>query len=177
MELHRGRGAVEGVPLEHRLGLGSRPRAGEDVPPARGGNLLQTVTVLFAAPTLGGNPLGLYDLLAFVAVAIAALGVLAFAVFLFGLPGRLAIARKHPEAEAVNLMGWAGFFALYPWFQALIWAFKPSDVVDIRRFPRAEAAAEREEQARLTGKALPDEKPPPVPGSPSVPPVGRSDKT
>ena len=70
---------------------------------------------MFAAPTLGGNPLGLYDVLAFVAVAIAGLVVvLAFAVFVLGLPGRLAIARKHPEAEAVNLMGWAGFFAICP---------------------------------------------------------------
>jgi hypothetical protein len=83
------------------------------------------VTALFAAPTLGGNPLGLYDVLAFAAVFIAGLGVLAFAVFVLGLPGRLAIAREHPEAEAVNLMGWAGFFAIVPWFQALVWAPGP----------------------------------------------------
>jgi hypothetical protein len=38
------------------------------------------------------------------ALVIAGLTV---AVFVMGLPGRIAIARKHPEAEAVNLMGWA----------------------------------------------------------------------
>jgi len=32
-------------------------------------------------------------------------------VFL-GLPGRIAIARRHPEAEAVNLMGAVGFMAV-----------------------------------------------------------------
>ncbi len=30
-------------------------------------------------------------------------------IFLLGLPGRMAIARKHPEADAVYLMGWIGF--------------------------------------------------------------------
>jgi hypothetical protein len=37
-----------------------------------------------------------------------------------GLAGRIAIARKHPEAEAVNLMGWAGFLAIVPWIKALV---------------------------------------------------------
>jgi len=121
------------------------------------------VTAALAMPTLGGNELGLYDYLAFAAVFVAGAGILAFAVFMLGLPGRLAIARKHPEAEAVNLMGWAGFVAVVPWFQALVWAFKPTDVVDVRRFPRQEQAAEREELARLSGKALPEEKPPATP--------------
>lgn len=135
------------------------------------------LTVLFATPTLGGNPLGLYDVLAFAAVFIAGVVILAFAVFMLGLPGRLAIARKHPEAEAVNLMGWAGFFAVFPWFQALIWAFKPTDVIDVRRFPREEQAAEQEEQARITDKPVPDEKPPPSAGPPPARPVGKSDES
>jgi hypothetical protein len=40
------------------------------------------------------------------------------------------------------------FPTVYPWVQAFIWAFKPTDVVDIRRFPRQEAAALRMESAR-----------------------------
>ena len=40
-------------------------------------------------------------------------------VFLLGLPGRIAHARKHPEAEAVNLMGWVGFMAVVPWIQGV----------------------------------------------------------
>ena len=52
-------------------------------------------------------------------------------------PGRIAIPRKHPDAEAVKMMGYAGFLAAVPWIQAFIWAFKPTDIVDIRRFPAA----------------------------------------
>ena len=56
---------------------------------------------------------------------------------LAGLPGRIAIARKPPAAEAVKLMGCAGFLAAVPWIQAFIWAFKPAGIVDIRCFPAA----------------------------------------
>ena len=38
-----------------------------------------------------------------------------------------------------------------PWIQAFIWAFKPTDIVDIRRFPAEEAQAIEEEIARLKG--------------------------
>ena len=60
------------------------------------------------------------------------------AVFVLGLPGRIAIARKHPDAEAINMMGWFGFMAVMPWMQAFMWAFKPTNVVDIRYFPKQE---------------------------------------
>ena len=73
-------------------------------------------------------------------------------IWLAGLPGRIAIARKHPDAEAVKMMGYAGFLAAVPWIQAFIWAFKPTDIVDIRRFPKAEAEAIEEEITRLKGQ-------------------------
>jgi len=78
-------------------------------------------------------------------------------VFILGLPGRIAIARKHPEAEAVNIMGWVGFLAVIPWVQAFIWAFKPTSVIDIRRFPKAEEEATTKDLARLTGKTRREE--------------------
>jgi hypothetical protein len=40
---------------------------------------------------------------------------LTVAVFVLGLPGRIAIKNNHPDAEAVNLMGWLGFLAVIPW--------------------------------------------------------------
>ena len=82
------------------------------------------------------------------------LGVLALIaiVFVLGLPGRIAIARKHPDAEAVNIMGWVGFLALVPWIQAFIWAFKPTQVIDIRRYPPDENAAINEEIAKMSDK-------------------------
>ena len=39
-----------------------------------------------------------------------------------------------------------------PWIQALIWAFKPTDVIDIRRFPAEEERATEAEIRRLSGK-------------------------
>ena len=82
-------------------------------------------------------------------------GVVAY-VWLAGLPGRIAIARKHPEAEAVKLLGWAGLLpTVYPWVQAFIWAFKPTEIIDIRRFPREEAKAIDEDIARLKDEGRP----------------------
>jgi hypothetical protein len=42
--------------------------------------------------------------------------------------------------------------------QAFMWAFKPTDVVDIRYFPRQEQKNIREEIARLTDKPDPEKK-------------------
>lgn len=92
-----------------------------------------------------GFTLDFWDYITFVVLALC---VLAFLIILFwfaNLPGKIAIARKHPEAEAVKLMGWAGFFAVVPWIQAFIWAFKPTDIVDIRRFPAEVTKATEEE--------------------------------
>lgn len=93
-----------------------------------------------------------WDYATFAALAVIVLGFVLLAILILGLPGKIAIARKHPEAEAVNLMGWVGFLAIVPWVQALIWAFKPTDVVDIRRFPREERQATEKEIERLTGR-------------------------
>jgi hypothetical protein len=101
-------------------------------------------------------------------VTFATVGIIGFAgvllgIFMLGLPGRIAIARNHPEAEAVRLMGYLGFLAVVPWIQAFGWAFKPTDIVDLRRFPAEEAQAIKEEIARLKGEA------PAKPTSPSPP--------
>lgn len=106
---------------------------------------------------LGFN-LDIWDYLTF-AVILALVGVfLTLAVLVLGLPGRIAIARKHPDADAINMMGWLGFLAVVPWMQAFMWAFKPTDVVDIRYFPRQEQQNIDDNLARLTGKAIPDKK-------------------
>lgn len=89
--------------------------------------------------------IGMWDYLTFLSFFVIGIGGLATFVFVLGLPGRIARARKHPEADAINMMGWVGFMALVPWIQAFLWAFKPTDVVDIRRFPREEQDAIEEE--------------------------------
>jgi hypothetical protein len=113
-----------------------------------------------------GFQLNTWDYVTFAAIMIIVFGTVLFVIFILELPGKIAIARKHPEAEAVRLMGWVGFLAVVPWIRALIWAVKPTDVVDIRRFPMEEERATEEEIQKLSGKSqvetskeLKDEKP------------------
>ena len=97
-----------------------------------------------------GFELDFWDYATFATAALAGIAGILIYIWLAGLPGRIAIARKHPDAEAVKLMGWAGLLpTVLPWIQAFIWAFKPTDIVDIRRFPNEEAHAIDEDIARL----------------------------
>ena len=99
-----------------------------------------------------GFELDIWDYLTFLTLFVCVVALIMTWLFLAGLPGRIAISRKHPEAEAVKYLGYAGLLpTVYPWMQALIWAFKPTDIVDIRRFPREEALETDKEIARLRG--------------------------
>jgi len=111
-----------------------------------------------------GFPLDFWDYITFAALFFVTAVGLAAAMFVLGLPGRIAIARSHPEADAVNLMGWVGFAAVVPWIQALIWAFKPTDVIDIRNLPAEERRETAAMIASLRGKA-PAAAPAPPPAS------------
>jgi hypothetical protein len=105
-----------------------------------------------------GFELDFWDYITFATLIVLGAAFLVALVFILGLPGRIAIARKHPDAEAVNIMGWAGFLAVVPWMQAFLWAFKPTNIVDIRRYPKAEDAAIDEQIARLKGQDQPETK-------------------
>ncbi len=96
-----------------------------------------------------GFQLDFWDYITFAVLGLSGLSFVIFLFWLAGLPGRIAIKRNHPEAEAVKLLGWSGFLAVVPWIQAFIWAFKPTDVIDIRRFPKEEAKATEEEITQL----------------------------
>ena len=97
-----------------------------------------------------GFELDVWDYATFATAAAAGASAILIYIWIAGLPGRIALARKHPDAEAVKLMGWAGLLpTVLPWIQAFIWAFRPTDIVDIRRFPREEAKAIDEDIARL----------------------------
>ena len=109
--------------------------------------------------SLLGFHVGIWDFVTFGAIFIIVAAGLAVAVFVLGLPGRIAVARKHPEAEAVYLMGWVGFLAIVPWIQALGWAFKPTTVIDIRYLPEEEKCQTEAMIARLAGTTPPDEPP------------------
>jgi hypothetical protein len=97
-----------------------------------------------------GFDLDFWDYVTFSVLALSGISLMIMLFWIAGLPGRIAIKRKHPEAEAVKLMGWSGFFAVVPWIQAFIWAFKPTTVVDIRRYPEEETKIIDEEIEELT---------------------------
>lgn len=113
-----------------------------------------------------GFEITFWDWMTFLTALLASVAVIIALLWIAGLPGKIAIARHHPEAEAVKIMGYAGFLAVVPWIQAFIWAFKPTDVVDIRRFPREVEKGTEEDIARLKGT---DTKPAssPTSGNPS----------
>jgi len=100
-----------------------------------------------------GFTLGFWDYVTFLALFVLVAASLALAVIVLGLPGRIAIARNHPEAEAVYLMGWIGFLAVVPWIQALGWAFRPTTVIDVRYLPTERRIETEEMMAKLTGDA------------------------
>jgi hypothetical protein len=106
-----------------------------------------------------GFRLDLWDYLTFLVILLLVGAFLTIAVFILGLPGRIAIARKHPDADAINVMGWLGFLAVVPWMQAFMWAFKPTDVVDIRYFPKQEQQYTEEMLARMKGDTAPRRNP------------------
>jgi len=105
--------------------------------------------------SLLGFKLDFWDYATAVVLFVCVITGLTFVIWLADLPGRIAIARKHPDAKAVMLMGYAEFLPVIPWIQAFIWAFKPTDIVDIRRFTREEAKGIDEEIDQLTGKSAP----------------------
>ena len=60
-------------------------------------------------------------------IVLVLLGIWIF-VKLAALPGRTATERGHPQAEAINVLGWIGLLlGVAPWLVALVWAYtKPS---------------------------------------------------
>jgi len=55
--------------------------------------------------SLLGFSLDLWDYATFAALAVIGVGFIVLLYLFLGLPGRIAIGRRNPEAEAVNIMG------------------------------------------------------------------------
>ncbi|MGC2528600.1 MAG: DUF3302 domain-containing protein [Candidatus Acidiferrum sp.] len=115
-----------------------------------------------------GFQLTIWDYVTFAVLIVLGAAFLTALVFVLGLPGRIAIARNHPDAEAINVMGWVGFLAVVPWIQVFIWPFKPTTVIDIRRYPKVEDADINEEIAKLKGAVRPEQEAKPVEAQPKT---------
>lgn len=63
-----------------------------------------------------------------------------------GLPGRISRQRQHPQADAINVMGWLGLLTGgVLWVVALIWAYfipKPATIQSPSGTPESTAAAD-----------------------------------
>ncbi len=56
-------------------------------------------------------------------VLLVLIGILIF-LKLAAMPGKTAIERGHPQAEAINVLGWVGLLlGVAPWLVALVWAY------------------------------------------------------
>lgn len=67
-----------------------------------------------------------FDYFAFFVIAVLVAAVVVIIVELGSLPGKIARARNHPYAEAINAASWISFLTLcLLWPLAFIWAFVP----------------------------------------------------
>ena len=63
------------------------------------------------------------DIFALIVLLILVSAGIALAVFVGGYPGKVARAKNHPQADAINYMGWFGLISFgVLWIAALIWA-------------------------------------------------------
>jgi hypothetical protein len=64
------------------------------------------------------------SIVGFVILVLLVLLLIWIFVKLAALPGETAAERGHPQAEAINVLGWVGLFlGIAPWLVALVWAY------------------------------------------------------
>jgi|GEM_PF-521105 len=87
------------------------------------------------------------------------IALVVYLLFLFGdLPGKIARARNHPQADAINVCSWIGLVAGgVGWVVALVWAYtRPVSIavtpkLDMRDLEKLGPDALRAEVSRLQG--------------------------
>jgi hypothetical protein len=64
------------------------------------------------------------DVMTLAIIVIVVATIVAFLLWLASLPGKIAHARGHAQADAVNVAGWLSLLTLFStWPLALIWAY------------------------------------------------------
>ena len=68
--------------------------------------------------------MGVLDIFALAVIVLLVAVVIWLVVLLGSTPGNIARKRNHPQAEAINALGWIGIITLgVSWFVAIVWAY------------------------------------------------------
>lgn len=70
----------------------------------------------------------------FIILVVLVLLVIWIYMLIAAIPGKTAHERGHPQAEAINVLGWVGLLlGVMPWLVALVWAYmKPVSILTDR---------------------------------------------
>lgn len=90
---------------------------------------------------------------AFIILLLLGLLVIYLYVVIARYPGQKARERDHPQADAINVLGWVGpFLGAVGWVIALIWAYtSPPRVVIVARDASPAEVGKAVEEALQTG--------------------------
>lgn len=68
--------------------------------------------------------MGFLDVMTLAIILIVVASIVAFLLWLASLPGKIAQARGHAQADAVNVAGWLSLITCFStWPLALVWAY------------------------------------------------------
>ena len=68
------------------------------------------------------------DIFALIVIAIVLAVVIWLVVLLGSMPGNIAKKRGHPQAEAIQALGWIGIITMgISWFIGIVWAYTNSN--------------------------------------------------
>jgi hypothetical protein len=63
------------------------------------------------------------EIFALIVLFVVIAAAIALVVLIGNIPGNMARAANHPQAEAISMLGWIGLLTLgIGWFVALVWA-------------------------------------------------------
>jgi hypothetical protein len=85
------------------------------------------------------------DIFALVVMGVLIAFVILLVVQLGPIPGNIAKGRGHPQADAINVLGWIGMVTLgFAWPIALVWAYTRSGEQHAEFFSQRVTALEAE---------------------------------
>ncbi len=92
------------------------------------------------------------DIFALIVMGVLLAVVIWLVVLLGSMPGKIAKDRGHPQADAINVLGWIGVITLgLAWPFALVWAYTRSAEANTEALREQVAALESELALKAQG--------------------------